>query len=89
MAEQMNSSLQGVDAKDIIVGFQHLSSSVEEKTFKPSVSSSITLVVGLIFSSLDATYDFYQTYAKRGGFCVRKGFQVEENCIITYNYFTC
>lgn len=60
-----------------------------ERTFKPSVSPLLTPVLGMVFPSLEASLDFYQTYAKKGGFCVRKGSQVEKNGFIAYKYFTC
>ncbi|XP_035832856.1 protein FAR1-RELATED SEQUENCE 5-like [Helianthus annuus] len=66
--EHLNSNFEDVGIEGIISGFQRLSPSAE-RTFKPSVPSSITPVVGMVFSSLDAAYEFYQIYAKKGGFC--------------------
>ncbi|XP_022023583.1 protein FAR1-RELATED SEQUENCE 5-like [Helianthus annuus] len=86
--EHLNSNFEDVGIEGIISGFQRLSPSAE-RTFKPSVPSSITPVVGMVFSSLDAAYEFYQIYAKKGGFCVRKGSQTEKNGFIAYKYYTC
>lgn len=75
--------------EDLIMGFQRLSPVSCERTFKPSVSSSLIPVEGMVFPSLDASLDFYKTYARNGGFSVRKGTQVEKNGIIKYKYYVC
>ncbi|XP_076922681.1 protein FAR1-RELATED SEQUENCE 5-like [Bidens hawaiensis] len=57
--------------------------------FKPVVSSSLKPVEGMIFPSLDASYQFYVEYANKGRFSVRKGTQTEKNGFIQYKYFIC
>ncbi|XP_076936240.1 uncharacterized protein LOC143603292 [Bidens hawaiensis] len=39
----------------------------------PQVNASCKPVKGMIFESVDHAYDFYCEYAKKAGFCVRKG----------------
>ncbi|XP_076954685.1 protein FAR1-RELATED SEQUENCE 5-like [Bidens hawaiensis] len=79
MAEDMDTEIEDNITEDITVGIK----------FKPVVSSSLKPVEGMIFSSLDASYQFYVEYANKGGFSVRKGSQTEKNGFIQYKYFTC
>ncbi|XP_076957305.1 uncharacterized protein LOC143632760 [Bidens hawaiensis] len=74
MAEDMDTEIEDNITKDIMVGIK----------FKPAVSSSLKPVEGMIFPSLDASYQFYVEYANKGGFSVRKVSQTEKNGFIQY-----
>ncbi|XP_076931422.1 protein FAR1-RELATED SEQUENCE 5-like [Bidens hawaiensis] len=79
MAEDMDTEIEDNITEDITVGIK----------FKLVVSSSLKPVEGMIFPSLDASYQFYVEYANKGGFSVRKGSQTEKNGFIQYKYFIC
>ncbi|XP_076925604.1 protein FAR1-RELATED SEQUENCE 5-like [Bidens hawaiensis] len=43
----------------------------------------------MIFESVDHAYDFYCEYAKKAGFCVRKGGSYMNDGLLKSKYFTC
>ncbi|XP_076943418.1 protein FAR1-RELATED SEQUENCE 7-like [Bidens hawaiensis] len=46
-------------------------------------------VKGMIFEYVDHAYDFYCEYAKKAGFCVRKGGSYMNDSLLKSKYFTC
>ncbi|XP_076918411.1 protein FAR1-RELATED SEQUENCE 5-like [Bidens hawaiensis] len=55
----------------------------------PQVNASCKPVKGMIFESVDHAYDFYCEYAKKAGFCVRKGGSYMNDGLLKSKYFTC
>ncbi|XP_076910653.1 protein FAR1-RELATED SEQUENCE 5-like [Bidens hawaiensis] len=55
----------------------------------PQVNASCKPVKGTIFESVDHAYDFYCEYAKKAGFCVRKGGSYMNDGLLKSKYFTC
>ncbi|XP_076943494.1 protein FAR-RED IMPAIRED RESPONSE 1-like [Bidens hawaiensis] len=55
----------------------------------PQVNASCKPVKRIIFESVDHAYDFYCEYAKKAGFCVRKGGSYMNDGLLKSKYFTC
>ncbi|XP_076942859.1 protein FAR1-RELATED SEQUENCE 5-like [Bidens hawaiensis] len=55
----------------------------------PQVNATCKPVKGMIFESVDHAYDFYCKYAKKAGFCVRKGGSYMNDGLLKSKYFTC
>ncbi|XP_076951031.1 protein FAR1-RELATED SEQUENCE 5-like [Bidens hawaiensis] len=55
----------------------------------PQVNASCKPVKGTIFEYVDHAYDFYCEYAKKAGFCVRKGGSYMNDGLLKSKYFTC
>ncbi|XP_076931874.1 uncharacterized protein LOC143597178 [Bidens hawaiensis] len=55
----------------------------------PQVNASCNPVKGMVFESVDHAYDFYCEYAKKAGFCVRKGGSYMNDGLLKSKCFTC
>ncbi|XP_076917919.1 protein FAR1-RELATED SEQUENCE 5-like [Bidens hawaiensis] len=55
----------------------------------PQVNASCKPEKGMVFESVDHAYDFYCEYAKKAGFCVRKGGSYMNEGLLKSKYFTC
>ncbi|XP_076904717.1 protein FAR1-RELATED SEQUENCE 5-like [Bidens hawaiensis] len=53
------------------------------------VNASLKPIKGKVFESIDLAYDFYCEYAKKAGFCVRKGGSYMNDGLLKSKYFTC
>ena len=60
-----------------------------EEKYIPAVAAFIKPEVGMVFPSLDHAFEFYQHYAKEGGFSARKSGQYDSKGIVKLKYFVC
>ncbi|XP_071688304.1 protein FAR1-RELATED SEQUENCE 5-like [Rutidosis leptorrhynchoides] len=79
--------------KSFCVGSEEISSS-GIKSWIPNVDKSLLPAFGMVFDSIDLSYNFYKEYAVNGGFEVRKssskrGFDDFGNSLVRYKYFLC
>ncbi|KAL8262552.1 hypothetical protein R6Q59_023901 [Mikania micrantha] len=67
----------------------HICPNSGKKYYVPDVPQGSKPVVGLIFSSIDETFEFYKNNAKLAGFEPRKHTQYETKGLIKIKYFVC
>ena len=58
-------------------------------TYTPNVEDDMKPKVGQKFESLDATYEFYNAYARKAGFSVRKSKETKKNGMVYWKQYVC
>ncbi|KAF5781947.1 putative transcription factor FAR family [Helianthus annuus] len=87
--------VQNVDGVDVNVhkkrrvGIERISPRTGLPYYIPDVPLSSRPVIGMIFSSLEQACQFYENYAKLGGFTVRKNTQTTNRGVISLKYLVC
>jgi len=75
--------------RSVGIGIEHVCPTSGKKTYKPDVPVSSTPQVDMYFDSVDDAYEFYNNYAKLGGFTVRKSSQYDHKGVTCIKYLVC
>ncbi|KAD7117851.1 hypothetical protein E3N88_05119 [Mikania micrantha] len=60
----------------LCVGLERISPTSGKRFYKPDVPNSCKPHEGMVFDSIDHAFEFYQSYAIKGGFTARRGSQI-------------
>ncbi|KAD4585697.1 hypothetical protein E3N88_23298 [Mikania micrantha] len=71
------------------VGLERISPTSGKYLYKPDVPISCEPQEGMVFPSIEHAFEFYQTYAIKGGFTARRGFQICYGTVIKIKYIVC
>ncbi|KAL8198187.1 hypothetical protein R6Q57_024168, partial [Mikania cordata] len=67
------------------VGIERISPRTGKKFYIPVVPILEKPEAGMMFRTIDEAYNFYERYAKNGGFTIRKNTEVTKHGIVTLN----